>query len=83
MTRGWASVIVVADNVSGDVDMAKALQAKGVQVTLVAPGCLHADDVAGGYIYGLDCQDAKLKHLTPGQFVVSATKLAEDVVPLG
>lgn len=82
LSSGWSSVIVVADDVSWDVELAQALQAKGVQVTLVAPGCLSEDDVADGYIYGLDCQDAKFKHLLPGQFVVSATKLAEDVVPL-
>jgi hypothetical protein len=41
----------------------------------------EADQVEG-YIYGLDCQDAKWMHLGPDEFVLSDAPLPAHVVPL-
>lgn len=83
LARKWASVFVVADDGAQDVELAKSLRQQGVVVQLVAPGCLHVEDQADGYIYGMDCQDAKFKDLAPGEFVISVQQLPAEVFPLG
>jgi hypothetical protein len=54
-----------------------------VQVLHLAPGCLTEQDQMDGYIYGLDCQDAKFMNLGPNEFVLSPKQIKADVVPLG
>jgi len=78
---GWQSVAIIADDCTEDQKLGNLLKAHGVQVLHLAPGCLTEQDKMDGYIYGLDCQDAKFMNLGPNEFVLSPNQLKADVVP--
>lgn len=81
--RGWQAVAIIADDCTEDQKLGELLKAQGVAVLHLAPGCLTEQDQMDGYIYGLDCQDAKFMKLAPHEFVLSPVQLQADVVPLG
>ena len=79
---GWKSVAIIADDCTEDQKLGDLLKMHGVQVFHLAPGCLTEKDQMDGYIYGLDCQDAKFMKLGPNEFVLSPRQIQADVVPL-
>lgn len=73
--QGWKTVAVIADDCTEDQKLGQILKAQGVEVLHLAPGCLTEQDKMDGYIYGLDCQDAKFLGLAPHEFVLSAVPM--------
>lgn len=77
--RGWKQVVVVGEDSQEDLRLARLLQQAGVQCHLVEPGVPFDDLPYDGLIYGKDRQEAQRQALQPGQYLLSATPLVDQV----